>query len=404
MAQITMQKSLFVAREETDLEDPSPDGSAMYPVPFSELSEVSDLKTGLATSYGTGRGLPTADEESSDDGWSFTLKTPLIGLETAAGDGTSASTVSDDWLAMMLSNVFGSATYTAGEGTASSADSTHITMDGAVLSAQTYAPIYVASAGYTQWRHVTADLGGAAYTVEPPLLVQPGASDVVYGTQRYRITPSALGGGVPSSGNLLRFQVVQSGQSYNLGGGYVTSLKLSADVNMNVVAEWTFQGVTKTAETKGSLAQPIAAPAITPLKLHRVGSYFGTTDLSCKSLSIDFGLATQRLFSSSQPYGFGGWQTLSMSPTVSINPLFDTSFETFRRAATKGGLFLQLGEGAFSGGVLNSVGIHFSQCQIRKSDGADVDGVRRAGLELFASDKVRFDISNPVIFGQLCRV
>lgn len=403
MAQITMQKSLFVAREETDLEDPSPDGSAMYPVPFSELSELSDLKAGLPTSFGTGRGLPTADEESSDDGWSFTMKTPLIGLLSAAGDGVNASTVSEDWMGMLLRNVFGAPTTTAGEGTASSSDTTHVTLDGAVWAAQQYVPIFAAAAGFTQWRHVLQDLGGAAYLIEPPLVTQPGASDVAYGQHRYQIAPSALGGGVPSSGNLLRFQYVQSGQSYDLGGGYCTSFKMSADVNQMVMCEFAFSGVTKTAATKGSLAQAIAAPATTPIKLHRVGSYFGTADLSCKSVSVDFGIAAQRLFSSSQPYGFGGWQTTSMSPTVSINPLFDTSFETFKREVTKSGLFLQFGEGAFASGVLNTVGLHFSQAQVRKSDGADVDGVRRSGLEFFASDKVRFDISNPVVFAQFCR-
>ena len=38
MGQVTMQQALYIARETTQLADPSADGSSMYPVPFSELS------------------------------------------------------------------------------------------------------------------------------------------------------------------------------------------------------------------------------------------------------------------------------------------------------------------------------------------------------------------------------
>ena len=172
---------------------------------------------------------------------------------------------------------------------------------------------------------------------------------------------------------------------------------------MPVVCEYTFEGITKSVGTKASLPQAIAAPSIAPIKLHRVGSFFGTSDLGCKSLAVDFGIQATRVFSSTQQYGFGGWQTVGMAPTVTINPLFDSAFETLKRAATTGGVFLQFGQGAYAASVLNTVGLHLAQAQIRKSDGADVDGLRRSALELFASDKVRFDATTQAVFGQLCR-
>ena len=397
----TRKMGLCIASEGANFAtDPSANGSGYTRVPAEQVSSSEETEI-LETEYLTDRNYPSESEVGAG-GSSLTFRTPLYGLATAAGDGTNASTVADDWLDIMLTHAFGTQTTTAGAGISAVGSATTATAGTDVLNVQDAAPIFetgVPSVARSQWSVVTADTAGA-YTLEPGFADYgsnpPTTSAVLYGTKRY--TDSDVGG------NTLAICEVKDTETYTHLGARANSLRITAAHKQRAICEWGFSCDSVSADDTAKTALPAAARlSTTPVKFLLSPVYFNGSRIAVKSLEVDFGLSAAKLEDSQGTNGNSGNELVSIAPVITLDPLHADAFREYKRAGTKGRVLVQLGGGVLSGGVLNTCCIVFDLAEAREVEDQDDAGRMRQRLRFHAVDRIEFSAGVGARFMSLIR-
>ena len=128
--QIEQEKIDYLLRQKalTEWKPGQPTEAILQRSSVLSLDLVSDNTAMLETNFATGRNRKSAPEVGADFA-QVTFTTPIQGLVSAAGDGTAASSVADDWLDLLLTNVFGAPQETTGEGIDASATASSLVTD-----------------------------------------------------------------------------------------------------------------------------------------------------------------------------------------------------------------------------------------------------------------------------------
>lgn len=398
MADLIRQRALFLAQESAFQDTPG----SYVAVPCLELGEVTDGREILVTDYSTGAPFRTPHEVSPGDSWSLSFVTPLIGLPTAAGDGTDASTVSEDWLDFLLSSVFGAGTNTQGEGVDAGSAAATLELAAAAVAADQDV-VCVSNATRAQWRMVSDDASDPTLAITPDWSTVPVDADVLYGARRYLMGRGPIGGGHPGTTKYLRGHLVIGGTEYNLRGGYVTSLSISAEVNQIARMSWTLSGVSKVEGSVAVGVDAIASPAVTPIKLQTSSVYHGASQVDTSGIEIDFGLETTAIASSESDQGVLGWQTTGAAPTLNVKPLFTDSWVALKRAGTASLLLAQLGKGDLGASAVNTACLALMDAQATGADPGDENGLRRNQVGFEGADRVSWETGTASRFIQFLR-
>jgi hypothetical protein len=322
-------------------------------------------------------------------------------MASAAGDGVDASTVTDDWLDMLLEHTFGTQVTTEGETVSAVGGATSITPTATVYSVHDMIAVHEASipsaiAERTQWGIVTAESGGVL-TIDPGFQTNPTASSVIYGVKSYRVSDAG--------GNELAFLEEHDARAYMHLMGRINSLSISGSDKKRVMASW---GVQCDSSSADDISTKTAIPAAavqttTPIKHLLSPVFFNGTRVATKSCQVDFGIAASEVSDSNGANGRGGQELVSIAPTVTIEPLHAESYRQLKRAGTKGRLLVQFGGGVVSGGVLNSVAIQFEQVDVREVTSSDDNGMTRQSIKFHAVDRVELSSGVDSIFMQMAR-
>ena len=374
MATRTRKNALYLKQETAyGSEDTSStsDGSGFAAVKCLSLDLLTDQKQMIETSFATGRNRKTA-AETGPDGAQITCTIPLQGLVTHAGDGTAASSVSNDWLDLLMINFLGAANTTTGDGLTASATASSLATDAGTFSAQDVAAVQGASfdAGKVNWRR----LGGSdPYTLDRNLNATPDGTEIAYGAKSYR-------GGI-AAGATLSACYDLDGTVYLLLGGRVTSASLELPAGELAKVSFTIDFDSKADATATKTALPtIDAFAGTPIK-GVLGSFaWGSTEYAAKSISVDFGVTAQPLSTVTTANGRSDIEVISVYPTVTIEPAFATTYEQDFRAGTERVLSVSMGGGVVSGGIMNSCNMHIEAARLSSVSVSDDGGRLRNSL------------------------
>lgn len=400
----TRKRTLYVANEATYGTDPDADGSDYMQVPTLELGVIKDGAEQLATGYFVGRAHGMTAPVIGRDGWSLDFTVPLMGLATAAGDGTAGSSVAVDWLDSFLQHIFGTATSVTGEGLATAGSATTCTLDAATPYAnQDILPVYqaaVPAVARTQLNVVTAGGGTTSLTLAP------GWSD--YGTNPP--TGAAQGYGYklyqPSDegGLSLAFVYADGTTNHTLLGGRCTACTIKMDSPGQIwKMAMTFSGDSRLTSGKGSM-DVVTAVTTTPLKGLLSPIWHGTTQYAVSSIEIDLGIAAAEQGSTAAANGRAAFESMSMAPTIKCTPLYTEAILNLKRNATKGRLLVQMGAGVLSSGVINCIGIAAEEAHASAVETTDDGGRVRQSVEFTVSDAVNFDASTASRFFQVARI
>lgn len=394
----TRKRSLHIAHETTFATDPSADGSGYLYTPAEGIEYTDQLEV-LTTEYSTGRNYPT-ESEIGADGAEITFRTPLIGMASAAGDGTDASSVTDDWLDLLFEHSLGVQATSAGEGVGAGSTTTNLVLDTDAYGPQDLVPIYQAAipAGNprTQWTAITVDPADGTYTVAPAFTTAPETAAIAYGVKRY--TDDDDGG--PSLAAVVRDDTLH----YTLLGGRVSRLRIIAEAQRRVMCEFSASFDRKSEDTAAKTALPAATRmATTPIKSFRSPVWFNGSRISTRMIEIDFALTTAAITDTESTNGRAGWDLISIAPMVTIEPLRSDDYINLKRAGTKGPLMIQLGAGVLAGGVLNTVGLHMARAEAREVTITDENGRARNRIVFHAVDQIEFSAGVGSRFFQICR-
>lgn len=369
--------------------DPSANGSGYLYVPALTVGPPEDTSELLPTNYATGRVWDTAPETGAD-GATLSFTTPLIGLATAAGDGTNASSVTVDWLHTLLLHTFGATRTTVGEGLNASSTTTAVVLDTPNFTAQDITAIYESgvptSGARSQWVRLDS-VATNTWQITPDLAAAPTTAGVAYGA---RIITADDDGG-----DALACVVTDDDVVYTLLGGRVTSLTFEAEHGQMWRANWTVRFNTKTLDSgKTSLPVASAGPAVTPLKHMRSPFWFGDTPYATRRVTIDFGLETAVIGDSDEINGRAGDELIRLSPSITIEPLRTDAIVNLKRNATTGMALVQLGAGVGSGGppptVINTMAVVFDQATAQEVTYSDESGRTRQSVVFRLADRVIF--------------
>jgi len=377
---------LHIVAESTFATDPSATGSSYLYVPAESITYEEGTEI-LTTQYSTGRNYPTEAEVGADGG-SITFQTPMLGLSTAAGAATNASTVTDDWLDILLEAAFGVKATTSGVAATGGTTTTFTAATNTAAAAQDVVAMFTAStpsgAPRALWTQVQSLSGAGPYTfnVAPTLASAPTASTVVYGVKRYSDDDNG--------GSTLSCVVTDDALVYTYSGGRITRCRIMAQAKQRVMMEWTIAFDRRTLDT-GKSALPAAAKlAYTPIKMMRSPVIFNNTAIATRSLEIDFGLTASEVTDTAGTNGRGGHELISIAPTVSIEPLRADSHDLLKRNLTRGALLAQLGAGELSGGRLNTCAVHLARCEAREVTYTSDNGIARNRIVFTGVDAIEF--------------
>jgi len=399
----TRKKGVYIDTESTYGTDPSGDGSGYLWIPALELGELVNGKEQLETNYFTTRNWATK-AIAGRDGWSFDVTVPLIGLATAAGDGTLAASV--DWLDAILTHIFGATAATTGEGVDTSGTNT-IDLDTAgQFDSQDPIPVFEASVPSatprTQWVIATDDGDGGSPTIEqiataPDWESAPTGAAVAYGSKAYTFDDDG--------GASVAFAYVDDEITYELLGGRCTACSIVSEVGQIVRMSLSFAGDNLTEDTSGKSALPAAgsAPAISPVIGLKAPVYHGETKYPTQSVEIDFGIAAAELQTTENVNGRSDWQLISANPTIKIKPLRTNAILDLQRNVTSARLLVQLGSGVLSGGVLNTIMIHAEEATASEVTRIDDNGISRHEVTFQVSDAGEFAAAEPSRVIQMVR-
>lgn len=377
------KRMLHICAESTFAVDPDSDGSDYVYVPAEGLTYEEGTEI-LTTSYSTGRNFPTESEVGADGG-SITFSTPLLGLATAAGAGTNASTVTADWLDRLLAHTFGGSSTTEGVAATGGTTST-FTAATTVGAAQDLIALFTAStpsaAPRTLWSQLQSITGSGPYTynLAPDVAVAPTSSTVSYGVKQYR--PDDDGGAT------LAAVVTDDALVYTYLGGRVTRCRIVAPAKQRVMVEWTIAFDRRSLDA-GKTSLPAAARlAYTPIKMMRSPVVFNGSAIATRMLEIDFAVTASEVTDTSGVNGRGGHELISIAPTVTIEPLRADSHDALKRAMTRGPLVAQLGAGVLESSRLNTCALHLARCEAREVTYTADNGITRNRIVFSAVDAI----------------
>jgi len=390
------KRQIHLVAESTYATDPDADGSSYYYVPaegitYEEQTEILD------TAYSTGRNFPTESEVGAQ-GHSVTFSVPLIGLSSAAGNGVNASTVTDDWLDVLLISIFGVQSTTEGESVTGSTTSSLTTADSSWAAVQNLVPVHIASVPTgnerTQWSQIQSSATGTT-SIAPTLQASPGNGAVAYGVKQYRVDDDG--------GSSIALVLTDDALVYTFLGGRVTSLRITGEHKRRAMAQVTIQFDRRALDTGKSSLPSAARLTTTPVKMFRSPVFFGNTRIATRMVEIDFGLSAAEVQDTESTNGRGGYELVSIAPTVTIEPLRSNTYDGYKQALTRDPLLVQLGGGVVSGGVLNSLALHLARCEAREVSYTAQDGITRNRLVFTAVDRIEFSAGVASQFMTLAR-
>lgn len=376
----TRSRMLHVMAEATYGVDPSATGSAYLHVPAMSVGDLQDGKAILETNYNNGENWPTAGV-AGPDGWSFDFEVPLIGMATAAGNGTNASTVTADWLDTLKLHLMGSLRTIAGLTLTATTVST-LTGASNPWIAQDIVAVFLSTVPTNAPRSQIALVTNAAspYSIAPSMVQSPGAS-VAYGSKMYRATSDG--------GASLAFVYTEDDLMYLCLGGRITGYVESADSRGIWKAKVTVSGDSKTLTNTGvkTSLPAAAAPATTPLICTLSPVFFNGSALETKSISIDYGVNAAPYLVTGAANGRGDFLNIALAPKVSVEPLRTDANLLLKRNGTTGRLMIQQGAGIFAASSLNLGAFHAESVQAQEVNYSDDAGRAR--------QKIDFTVVNP---------
>ena len=390
------KRQIHFMAESTYATDPDSDGSSYLYCPAEGITYEEQTEI-LETAYSTGRNFPTEGEVGAQ-GHTVTFSAPLIGLASAVGNGVNASTVTDDWLDVLLTSIFGAQSTTEGESVTGSTTSSLTTADSAWAAVQNLVPVHIASvpaaAERTQWSQIQTSAGGST-TLAPTLQASPGNGAVAYGCKQYRVDDDG--------GSSLALVLTDDALVYTFLGGRVTSFRITMEHKQRAMAQVTIQFDRRSLDTGKTQLPAAARMTTTPVKAFRSPVFFGNDRYATRMVEIDFGLTSAEVQSTEATNGRGGYELISIAPTVTIEPLRSNTYDALKQALTRNPLLVQLGAGAVSGGVLNSLALHLARAEAREVSYTAQDGITRNRLVFTAVDRIEFSAGVASQFMTLAR-
>lgn len=377
------------------------DGSASTYIPAEGITFADELEV-IETQHSTGRNYPSPSEPGAD-GASCAFQTPAIGLSAAAGNGVNADTITDDWLDLLLLHTFGVQETSAGISLSAVADAASITPTSVVHTAQQLLALYeagVPTVPRTQWQLI-GGLSGGAYTPLIPGLADFGndpltSGGVAYGSKSYRDDDD---GGDPLTAYITDDTLV-----YRCSGGRVTRCVLRAEAKRRFMFDWAMSFDSKTEDVATVDSLPAAAPvAPTSLKMMLSPVVFNGVIIPTRSIEIDFGVRASEISDGGGANGRGGFDLVSIEPTITIEPLRSDGYLDYKRNGTTGRILAQIGGGVVSAGVLNSMAVVFDQAKAREVTDRDENGRTRQRLRFHAEDRIEFSAGVGARFLQIAR-
>jgi hypothetical protein len=364
MAYLPKRNVIYARAESTFDTNPSAAGTSFVYLPCETLSLIEDSQEILPTNYQTGRGYRTAHEAGAL-GWGLTMRLPLFGLLTRAGVGVSASTISDDYLDLILDHIFGAHANTTGVGLSSGtaaagtivADSSGFTLQQAIMMAY--------SSGLTRASHhqITAVGSAPTYSVVPNVFETITTNWEAPGAHVWQPTL-----GLATS---LAFHFRNDSDWYSLTGGKVTAAKISCEVNKTYMLDLTIRGVTKATESApGSLVSAVP-PTRARLRHSRAPVHFGTTLLDNAGWELDFGIQAEQVLQSSAAEGRNSDETVTINPVLTLSPMWSSTIEAWRSSATQDELMLGLGSGILASSQTPAMSIAFPNMQVEANGATD---------------------------------
>jgi hypothetical protein len=118
--------------------------------------------------------------------------------------------------------------------------------------------------------------------------------------------------------------------------------------------------------------------------------FFGNSRYATRMVEIDFGLSAAEVQDTESTNGRGGYELVSIAPTVTIEPLRADAYDVLKQGLTRNPLLVQLGAGVVSGGVLNSLALHLARAEAREVSYTAQDGITRNRVVFTAVDRIEF--------------
>ena len=377
------EKTLYIASQTGGWDtDPSANGSGYLPIVAEEISEIPAGIEQLEVAYQDNRAFPKANEVGAPSLAEITCKIPLFGLGTGAGDGSAPPAV--DVLDYLLSHILQTTGTLSGEGVGSGSSSTNLVLDADAYSVGDLLAYSPGAGAASQWVEVTADAADGSYTVSPAMSPVAVTAGVIYGSRTW--TPPATG---LVGGDLLSLVIEDSSVgTYRAANCRISSFTLEGQVGQRIMADVTFQcdSIVEDSAAKTALPAALQSPPVTPVKALGSPIAFGGTYYGAAQFSLDLGLTTAPVNATSSLTGRAGHEVIGMAPQLTFTPLRTDAIRNFQRAASTGSALLQLGAGALSGSVLNTLAVYMGNAQVTAVESQDDEGHARQQITLMAKD------------------
>lgn len=371
MATRTRKKALYLKAEAVyGVEAGLTDGSDYTAAKCLTLDLLSDTKAVLDISYATGRNRISSHEMGAD-GAQVTFTTPVQGLVSFAGDGTSAGSIPDDWFDMLLTNVFGEATTTTGEGLTVTATASSLAVDTDGFTNQDMVAVQHADFdnGVANWRRLSGTV--SPYLMDRNLSASPTGDETAFGTKMYR--PASPGASLSACFDL-------DGTMYLCLGGRITSMSIAMPAGELAVLSVTMDFDSKNLTGTHTELPTISTFPGTPCKgLLSAFSWEGD-EYATKSVSIDFGITAQPDSNVIMTNGRSDIIVLQTDPTVTVETAWTDGLETMFRGGVTEKLSIQIGSGVSSDGALNTCSFFAEGAQLTTAGPTDDGGRLRNAL------------------------
>jgi hypothetical protein len=390
------KRQIHFMAEATYATDPDADGSSYLYCPaegitYEEQTEILD------TAYSTSRNFPT-EAEVGAQGHTVSFSVPLIGLSAAVGNGTDASTITNDWLDVLLLSALGLQVTTEGESVTGSTTTSLTTADSNWATAQNLVPVHIASipaaAPRTQWSQIQSSATGTT-NLAPTLQASPGNGAVAYGTKQYRVDDDG--------GSSLALVLTDDALVYTFLGGRITSLRITGEHKRRAMMAVTIQFDRRSLDTGKTSLPSAALVAPTPVKMFRSPVHHNNVRIPTRMVEIDFGLAAAEVQDTESTNGRAGYELVSIAPTVTIEPLRADTYDLLKQNLTRGPVLVQLGAGVVANSILNSLAVFFARAEAREVTYTAQDGITRNRVVFTAVDRIEFSAGVASMFMTIAR-
>lgn len=397
-------RRLYVMAESTFGTDPDGTGASYKWVAGAlELGALNINKQLIDANYVSDADVPSHSPVVGADSWKFDCKVALIGLSADAGDGGSPP--ADDWLDVILTQVFGTQTALAGEGVGAGSTTTDLVLDTDAYSEGDLVAIFDAamslSPNRVQWAYLDVDDSDGTYTPKPDFEEAVTTTGIAYGYNAYRLNPEYAGS--------LSFIYSYDGNEWGLHGGRCTSASIDLDAAGGIwTMSLTFEGdnVGNTSYSEPSAGGGAAQLTNTPVR--GVGSpmWFNNAKLSSvKSVKIDLGVNAGFIPSTEAAEGRGAANIYTMMPSITVDPLYADSYLELQRAGTEGELLIQMGKGqaGATAGTTDSLCFYARNVYVSEASTVDDGGKIRNSLVFKPATQIRHSAATKENTIQLCR-